>query len=360
YADPATDAQVRHATVDLLRHEVEAMNLDNFVVRPHRRAVEKYKRPEAWMTLVPANLAEMADEVAGLPSELPADEEAAKRFDVLLLGLQLCVLRHEPGFERLRDRVKEIAGLLEEKSTIPMVREQMELIEDVQSDEWWEDVTIPMLERVRRRLRGLVQFIDKQQRKIVYTDFEDILGAEMGVRLPGFHIGTDFEKFRAKAQAFLRTHLDHVAIHKLRMNKALTAADLSELERMLAESGVGNPGDIERAKAESHGLGLFVRTLVGMDREAAKAALADFLADKTLGANQIEFLNLIVDHLTERGVLVPAALYESPFTDISPTGPDAIFKFDQVEKLFGALEGITTSAEAAVHWPSCVNPVAAS
>jgi type I restriction enzyme R subunit len=131
------------------------------------------------------------------------------------------------------------------------------------------------------------------------------------------------------------------------MNKALTAADLSELERMLAENGVGNSKDIERAKEESHGLGLFVRSLVGMDREAAKAVLADFLVDKTLGANQIEFVNLIIDHLTERGVLLPAALYESPFTDVSPTGPDAIFKFEQVEKLFGALHAVTASAAAA-------------
>ena len=84
-----------------------------------------------------------------------------------------------------------------------------------------------------------------------------------------------------------------------------------------------------------------------MDREAAKRVLADFLADKTLGANQIEFVNLIVDHLTERGLLLPAALYESPFTDVSPTGPDAIFKFDQVEKLFGALHAVTASAAAA-------------
>lgn len=347
YADPETDAEVRSVTVDLLQREVAAMNLDNFVVRPHRRSVEKYARPDAWTTLAPEALAAIAHEIAGLPSELPTEDEDAKRFDLLLLGLQLCVLRDEAGYERSRDRVKQIAGLLEEKSTIPMVRAQMELIEDVQRDEWWEDVTIPMLERVRRRLRALVQFIDRQQRNAVYTDFEDVLGNEVNVELPGFHVGTDFEKFRAKAQAFLRNHLDHIAIHKLRMNKALTPADLVELERMLAESGVGDVEDIERAKQESQGLGLFVRSLVGMDREAAKSALADFLGDKSLGANQIEFVNLIVDHLTERGVLLPAALYESPFTDVAPTGPDAIFGFEKVEKLIGTLEAVTASAIAA-------------
>jgi type I site-specific restriction endonuclease len=54
---------------------------------------------------------------------------------------------------------------------------------------------------------------------------------------------------------------------------------------------------------ESHGLGLFVRSLVGLDRSAAKDALAGFLAGKALAANQIEFVNLIVNHLTEHGVM---------------------------------------------------------
>ena len=58
-----------------------------------------------------------------------------------------------------------------------MVREQMPLIQDVQTDEWWQDVTVPMLESVRRRLRDLVKLIEKQQRKPVYTDFEDEMGA---------------------------------------------------------------------------------------------------------------------------------------------------------------------------------------
>ena len=126
------------------------------------------------------------------------------------------------------------------------------------------------------------------------------------------------------------------------MNRALTAADLAELERMLGESG--SPDDINRAKATSHGLGLFVRSLVGLEREAAKAALGVFLAGKSLGANQIEFVNLIVNHLTEHGVMEASLLYESPFTDLTPRGPDGLFSSAQVNELLGMLERVRTAA----------------
>ena len=72
-----------------------------------------------------------------------------------------------------------------------MVRDQMALIQDVQTDEWWEDVTVAMLEVARRRLRELVQLIEKQKRRPIYTDFEDVLGAEAGVALPGFAEGEE-------------------------------------------------------------------------------------------------------------------------------------------------------------------------
>jgi len=346
YGDPKSDDEVRQSIVARLQREVAAMNLNNFIVRPRRRLVEKYARPEAWEALAADALAELSHEVAGLPSELDPENEEAKRFDLLSLSLQIALLRSEPGFERLRDRVKEIAGLLEEKDAIPMVREQMALIQEVQTDEWWQDVTAPMLEVMRRRLRGLVQFIDKRQRKPVYTDFEDLIGGETDVTLPGFAVGTNEAKFRAKAQAFLRQHLDHVVLAKLRMNRPLTTSDLSELERLLGESGAGGPDDIRRTAEDAQGVGLLVRSLVGMDRAAAKEALAQFTNGKTLTANQLEFVNLIVDHLTEHGVVDAARLYESPFTDLTPRGPDGLFEASDLDELMRTLQDVRATAVA--------------
>ena len=346
YTATTPEADLRQQIADLLHTEVAAMNIENFIVRPKRQLVEKYNNPETWRSLSDNDLTELSQEIAGLPAQTEPEAEEIKRFDILILKLQLAILRSHSSFTRLRDQVKAIANLLEQKSSIPLVQAQLELIQEIQTDEWWQDVTLPMLEAVRKRLRSLVKLIEKQERQPIYTNFEDEMGDETIVELPHFTSSDSFEKFRAKARDFLRSHQDQMVIFKLRNNKQLTATDLSELETILLENCLGNVEDLDRAKQESHGLGLFVRSLIGLDREVAKQEFGKFLADKTLNANQIEFINMIVDYLTEHGAIAAECLYESPFTDFASQGIDSLFTSSQVDELFALLDDVYTKAAA--------------
>lgn len=58
-----------------------------------------------------------------------------------------------------------------------------------------------------------------------------------------------------------------------------------------------------------------------------------FKAAVVVIGNQIEFVNLIVDHLTEHGAMNPELLYESPFSDLNPKGPEGGLNSAKINEL---------------------------
>jgi type I restriction enzyme, R subunit len=195
------------------------------------------------------------------------------------------------------------------------------------------------------RLRDLVQHIEKSRKAIVYSNFADEIGDGVEHELP--QVGeADFARFKQKARHFLKAQEDHIVLHKLRQGKPLTPTDLSELEKMLLDAGIGEAGDIERARETSHGFGRFVRSIVGLDRMAVRDAFGEFLAAGVATATQIEFINMVIEHLTDQGVMDPGLLYEAPFTDIAPTGPDQLFSEEKVIQLFTKIQRLNDSAVA--------------
>jgi type I restriction enzyme R subunit len=323
-----------------LQDAVSSMNLDNFVVRTERRLVEKYQIETSWGVLDEAAADELG-QIAGLPNSLAGEREEAKRFDLLVLSLQLALLNGEARFDRLQRQLIEIAAALEVRASVPAIKQHIHLIENVQTDGWWEGVTVPLLELVRRRLRHVVHLIDRTDRTILYSDFEDDLEATTHHKLPGTS-GVDLDSVRRKARAFLREHEDNIALAKVRRGAELTGTDLLALEKMLVEAGIATHEDVERAAAAANGFANFIRSLVGMDRDAAQTLFADFL-DERATANQIEFVDMIVKHLTENGTMKASAIYDSPFKEIAPLGPEEIFQEADVEDLLSRIR--LTSAQ---------------
>ncbi len=325
-----------------LHTEVRGMNPDNFMVRAHLQQVEKFKDRASWDSLTEMDIHEIGNHVAGLPSQFETDGIEARFFDLSALRMQIALVEQDAGaFESTRRKVIEIAAGLEEKDAIPAVKAQLEYLRAIQTPEFWESIDLAALEDLRHRLRGLVQFLDKSKRKIVYTNFKDeVIGVrdEEVIVMPKM-TGTQYAK---KVEEYLRSHQDEIAIQRLRTNQPLTPTDLQSLEKTLLSIGEDEGPRLLTSMLQIHEmptLAHLVRRIVGMDRNAAKTAFSAFLEDRTLNAQQMRFVEMVIDQLTARGFMEPAALYEAPFNSIHAGGLEELFagKPTIIDSLFQTL-----------------------
>ncbi len=340
-------AELGETVTEKLQLHVQAINSDNFVVRPYLREVEKFNEKKAWEKLDADTYRELTQIIASLPNELNPEDETAKQFDYLMLKLQLSTLHNDKFFVSLRDQVIEIANRLEEKENVPQVREQIELIQEIQKSDFWTNVTVPMLETIRKRLRDLIKFIDKTKRKDIYTDFEDELEIGMEVQVRGLSSGLDKVRYRQKFMEFLERHENHLTLQKLKTNKPITDSDISELERLLFDSdALGTKEEFENVFGEQKSLGLFIRSLIGLDRAEAKRAFNTFLDGQNYNSIQIEFVNMIIDYLTKNGVMKADILYEPPYTNFNSDGLSGVFSANDSHQIVAILDTIRENAAA--------------
>jgi type I restriction enzyme R subunit len=85
---------------------------------------------------------------------------------------------------------------------------------------------------------------------------------------------------------------------------------------------------------------------VGLDVAAANQAFGQFINNPSLNSSQIRFLNLIIQYLTNNGVITAEKLFEPPFTDISTNGLLGVFNDTSAREVIDILEDIGNKAKA--------------
>jgi type I restriction enzyme, R subunit len=190
----------------------------------------------------------------------------------------------------------------------------------------------------------LMGLIDAEERAArLETDFEDQFGIPEALALNALDINIDREAYHKKVEAFIHAHLKHPVIQKLRLAQPLTQADLRTLEEFLFNAReLESRATFEWAYGTENNLGRFIRSLVGLDRVAAKTAFGTYLDGKTFSSDQILFVNFIIDALTHNGTMSQQALFEAPFTDIHTQGINGLFNPDQVQALLATLNQLNT------------------
>ena len=102
-----------------------------------------------------------------------------------------------------------------------------------------------------------------------------------------------------------------------------------------------------RGRAEvtaAGGLGPLLRSLVGLDRKAAKEAFDTFLSGRSPTSAQTEFVDRVIDHVTEHGAVDPRRFYESPFTDLDDQGIHGLFPEADIHEIIAIVQRIDQSA----------------
>ena len=299
----------RKALVENMVRKVRELNRENFAVRQHLKYVELYANPDSYNALTYEDTLMMGQELAPLitPEE---DDAKALRFDALMYGIELAYLAGKKYGKARSDLMKKVSAVAS-VANIPEIMAQSELIDKILHTDYVENAGVNEFEYIRENLRDLMKYIPKTVLRYD-TNFDDeILSMDWN---ESELENDDLKNYKAKAEFYVRQHMDNAAIAKLKSNVPLTAEDVQALEKILW-SEVGTKADYE-AEYGQKPLGEFVREIVGLDMNAAKEAFAQYLNDTTLDSRQIYFVNQIVEYIVHNGLMKDlSVLQESPFTD---------------------------------------------
>ena len=288
---------------------VLALNNALLAVRLNKEYVEKYKENKAFDYINETDKSELESHIAPLVFYEEKDEFAL-RFDNFMYELMLSDIESLPTFKKAKNTLCFTATKLEKLVTIPQVRDKIQIIKSINTDEFWASNNILEFENVRKELRGLIKFLIDSKKDPIYTILTDqIIDSSEGESLSPAY---DFEDYRKKVNRYVEENGNTLAIHKLKNNIPLSEGDYRELERVLT-SELGSKEDYEREFGDTP-FGLLIRKIAKLDHAAAMDAFSKFINDESLNQKQIAFVNKIINHIEQNGYMEEVAdLMKPPF-----------------------------------------------
>ncbi len=326
---------------DILHSAIQQLDRTRFQVAMNLKYVDDFNDRTRWNNL-DSNDAHIIEEYL---SELPIPEtinEMARRFDLMMLKLQITTLMMSGTKKRYEETLIDIAEGLSKKYTIPAVLRAKPTIENIQKQDFYKGISQKKLDSIREELRELIQYLDTSNKAIIYTNLED---SEISMVLNEPMITSNYgTSYRRRVESFIRENKHQLTISKLATNNPITTKELKLLEDILFDGE--ERGTIEDFENEfgKEPLGVFIRHIIGLDIKAAQDAFSDFLQAGNLRADQMTFIQNIITYLTKNGTIEPSMLFESPFTDMNDQGLIGIFEDSEAHKVISIIEKINENA----------------
>ncbi len=337
----ADELELANKLLDIVHNEVVKLDKNRYQVKMHLRYVDEYSDRDRWNKLDSSSIHDIETHL----SELPVPEtvnEMARRFDLMMLKMQIATIMMSHTQKKYENNLVDIAEGLSKKYSIPVVNRAKNTIESIMSTDFFKGVSQKKLDEIREELRDLIQYLDIAKKNNVYTN---IIDSELTSTFsePTFEINNGLP-YRKRVESFLRENKHHITISKLINNVPITEAELTALENILFD---GEERGTKHNYMQEYGnqpLGVFIRSILGLDVKAAQEAFSEFLNNGSLRADQMVFIQNIITYLTKNGTIEPSMLFESPFTDINDRGLNGVFEDDSAYKIISIVEHVNENA----------------
>lgn len=113
----AEDLEAAKNYIDQLHQQIAKLDHDRIVVRKELRLVNQFTLRERWENIGRGDFADICNHLSGLLAVADNDDEAAKRFDLIVLNLQLALLFKSNKQNNLIGKIGTIGMLLTKKKT---------------------------------------------------------------------------------------------------------------------------------------------------------------------------------------------------------------------------------------------------
>ena len=284
----------------ILMNQLTGLNDSRIAVRKHLGIIYDFRQKEKWDFISPIDAQNLKSEVAPLLIS-GKEDEYNKRFDLLVLNSQLALVTDvEGGGEIYQTKIVNIAKMLEEKSIIPQIHDNIDVIREVQSAPFWGNVSLGSLECIRKKLRDLIHYLQKKGDNKTFTvNIKDEISFADDEIVPVLPKVT----YKQKVLDYLRENIESEVIQKIFHLEKLTSKDLVALEKIFWEE-LGSKQEFDNFTDNKpfHGnIAMFVRTVTGIDRDKARRIYLDFIKSSDLTSQQELCLKEILDFVCING-----------------------------------------------------------
>ena len=282
-------------------------------VRKEMAFIDKYGDIKTWDYISPLSLAELDKHISPLVDKQGELDDSALIFDAKMLFIEFTNIVNGSALKTAKStkavkEVCEIATLLLSKTTIPQIASKKEELKTIRTQQFWENATTESLERMRKALRDLMQFVrDSLTGQNYDTDFDDEV-IEKENTGGGF---IDIRTYKRRVFDYLQQNQQLPVIQKIQNIEKINPEDMKELERILWEE-LGTKSDYNKITTQEN-LAIFIRSLIGLSQDAIQQKFGSFLSvNAELNSQQIEFIRSIINYVQKNGDIIAEDIINMP------------------------------------------------